>query len=115
MHDEGFPTAVEMFDSSGKARYLGPGLLWTTQAQRTNNCCWFTDESHLTIVVDAATGTLTTSVGIGFNPSQANFQTQHVYMRMNYATSSRSGDYHTVNASDKGLFAVGGGGGGAAD
>ena len=75
------------------------------------NYCWFLDESHLTISVDSTTNTLIATVWFAFNPTQAYFQTQHVYMGMNWATMQSSGDYHSIAAADQGGYAVAGIGG----
>ena len=69
---------AQIFDSTGASQNLYPGQLHKSLAQRTNNYCWFLDESHLTISVDSATNTLTATVWFAFNPTQAYFQTQHV-------------------------------------
>ena len=107
--------AVEMqiFDSSGASQNLYPGQMYKTLAQRTNNYCRFLDESHVTISVDSATNTLTATVSFAFNPTQAYFQTQHVHMGMNWATTQSSGDYHSIAPADQGPYPVAGSAGGA--
>ena len=98
---------VQIFDSTGSSQNLYPGQLYKTLAQRTNNYCWFLDESHLAISVDSATNTLTATVWFAFNPTQAYFQSQHGYMGMNWATTQSSGDYHSIGPGDQGFYPVG--------